>query len=140
MLPKYYRPIPPLEDNSMVKPYHFYHKPDQIMLIPVKRSAYTSDFYKGYYRIIIKYVNSFKYIFVSLEIRTFSQVNFYVNPRKVLKETEDHNSVKSEVIEEIETESTDPILPGSMSLLQIQIKQGCCSTLGSKILITKKPI
>lgn len=49
MLPQHYRPTPPPDnDEALNKPYHYYHKADQNMLVPVKRSAYTTDFYKGY--------------------------------------------------------------------------------------------
>lgn len=43
-LPDIYTPKPP--DIPMVIPYEFFHKTDQIMLLPIRRTNYNKDFYK----------------------------------------------------------------------------------------------
>lgn len=45
MYPEKYKPQPhPAEIEAI---YKYFHKPDQVMLIPVKRTIYRSDFTQG---------------------------------------------------------------------------------------------
>lgn len=109
MHPKYYYPQPPPEAEC--EPYTFFHKEEQAMLIPVKKTVYESDFtqsklkniHYGEFLVLIKFSYSnqllHKYMYALSAIRTFSKMKFYENPETRAP------PVEPEIIEEIVSEN-----------------------------------
>lgn len=59
------------------------------------------------------------------DIRTFSNVKFYVNPRKIPKETvTEQVPAELEIADETDTDSIRTMPPGSSSLLLVQLEKG----------------
>ncbi|XP_062560236.1 IQ and AAA domain-containing protein 1-like isoform X1 [Armigeres subalbatus] len=95
--PKLFYPRP-REDSIQDVPYEFYHKPNQFMLIPVKRTVYDWDYY-----VKKKDVVAFPYY------RPPGWVE-EIKPQEVLEKVEIIEPIKVEVKQEIIEDNTDELV------------------------------